>query len=65
MYSVGVFCFALFCFLLYRFAPTACGGSQARGHIRAIATGHSHSNAGFEPRLGPTTAHGNAGPLTH
>ena len=37
-------------------APAAYGGSQARGRIRAVATGlrQSHSNAGFEPRLQPT-----------
>ena len=37
-------------------APTAYGGSQARGRIGAIAPGlrQSHSNAGSEPRLQPT-----------
>ena len=37
-------------------APTAYGGSQARGLIRAVATGlrQSHSNAGSEPCLQPT-----------
>jgi len=37
-------------------APAAYGGSQARGRIRAVATGlrQSHSNAGSEPRLQPT-----------
>jgi len=37
-------------------APAAYGGSQARGPIRAVATGlrQSHSNAGSEPRLQPT-----------
>ena len=37
-------------------APTAYGGSQARGPIGAVATGlrQSHSNAGSEPRLQPT-----------
>ena len=32
------------------------GGCQARGPIRAVATGlrQSHSNAGSEPRLQPT-----------
>ena len=36
-------------------APKACGGSQARGLIGAIAAGlhESHSNAGSEPRLRP------------
>ena len=43
-------------------APAAYGGSQARGWIGAEATGlcQSHSNA--DPY---TTAHGNAGSLTH
>ena len=38
---------------LFRAAPVACGSSQARGQIRAMAAGlqHSHSNAGSEPRL--------------
>ena len=33
--------------------PTACGGSQARGQVGAVATGlhHSHSHAGSKPRL--------------
>ena len=37
-------------------APTAYGGSQARGRIGAVAAGlrQSHSNAGSEPRLQPT-----------
>ena len=36
-------------------APTAYGGSQARGRIGAVATGQrqSHSNSGSEPRLQP------------
>ena len=49
--------FFLFFFLLFLCAaPTACGGSQARGRIGAVVTGlhHSHSNAGSEPRLQPT-----------
>ena len=35
--------------------PEACGGSQARGWIRATAAGlhHSHSNARSEPHLRP------------
>ena len=39
--------------LIFRAALAACGGSQARGRIRAIAAGlrHSHSNAGSEPCL--------------
>uniref|UniRef100_A0A8D1UXB2 Immunoglobulin V-set domain-containing protein n=1 Tax=Sus scrofa TaxID=9823 RepID=A0A8D1UXB2_PIG len=37
-------------------APMACGGSKARGRIRAVATSlrQSHSNAGSKPRLQPT-----------
>ena len=67
--------FILFFFFFFYFfaiswaAPAAYGGSQARGRIGAIATGlrQSRSNAGSEPRLQPnyTTAHGNAGSLTH
>ena len=36
--------------------PTAYGGSQARGPVRAIAAGlcQSHSNMGSEPHLKPT-----------
>ena len=54
----------LFFFLVFFFvfllclwaAPVAYGGSQARGQIRAVATGlhQSHSNAGSELRLRPT-----------
>ena len=41
---------------LFRAAPVAYGGSQARALIRAGAAGlcHSHSHAGSEPRLRPT-----------
>ena len=37
-------------------APTAYGGSQARGLIGAVATSlrQSHSNAGSKPNLQPT-----------
>ena len=43
-------------FFLFRAAPMAYGGSQARGPIRVIAAGlyHSHSNLGSEPPLRPT-----------
>ena len=42
--------------LLFRTTPATYGGSQARGQIRATASGlhHSHSNVGSEPRLQPT-----------
>ena len=43
-------------FGLFRAAPMAHGGSQARGLIGAIAAGlcHSHSSAGSKPYLQPT-----------
>ena len=45
--------FFIFIFCLFRAAPTAYGGSQARSLIGAIAAGlhHSHSNARSEPHL--------------
>ena len=57
--SLGCFCLfvCLFClFAFSRTAPTAHGGSQARGLIGAVATGlrYSHSNIGSELRLRPT-----------
>ena len=47
-----LFIYLFFVFLLFLWAaPAAYGGSQARGLIRAVATGlrQSHSNAGSEP----------------
>jgi len=46
--SWPLFFFFFFVFPLFKVPPTAYAGSQARGQIRAIATGlhHSHSNAG-------------------
>ena len=43
-------------FCLFRSTRTACGGSQARGQIGAVATSlhHSHSNMGSKPYLRPT-----------
>ena len=43
-------------FCLFRAAPMAYGGSQARDLIRAVAAGlfHSHSNARSEPGLRAT-----------
>ena len=43
----------LFYFCLFRAAPTAYGGSQASGWIRAVAASlhYSHSNAGSKPCL--------------
>ena len=42
--------------VFFRAAPTAYGGSQARGPIGAVAAGlrHSHSNAGSTPQLTAT-----------
>ena len=46
----------IYFFGLFRATPMACGGSQARGLIGAVAAGlhQSHSNAGPEPCLQPT-----------
>ena len=52
-----LFYYFIFClFAISWAAPTAYGGSQARGPIGAVATSlcQSHSNAGSEPRLQPT-----------
>ena len=52
-----IFSFFFFClFAISWAAPKAYGGSQAKGPIRAIATGlrHRHSNTRFEPHLQPT-----------
>ena len=44
------------CVYLFRAAPAAYGGSQARSLIGTIAAVlyHSHSNTGSEPSLQPT-----------
>ena len=47
----------IYLFIIFsRAAPVAYGDSQAKGLIRAVATGlyQSHSNEGSEPRLQPT-----------
>ena len=48
--------FFFFFFAFSRAAPAACGGSQARGLIGAVATGlrQSHSNMRSQPHLRPT-----------
>ena len=53
MFVVVVVVAVLFVFCLFRAAPAAYGGPQARGLIRAIATGlhQGHSNARSEPHL--------------
>ena len=52
-------CFLVFVclFAISWTAPTAYGGSQARGQIEAIAADlcQSHSNTGSEPRVQPAT----------
>ena len=55
-YVFVFFIFISFYFLLFRAAPAAYGGSQARGPVGATAAGlcHSHSNAGSEPSIQPT-----------
>ena len=41
------------CVCVFRAALEACGGSQAKSRIRAVAAGlcHRYSNAGSKPRL--------------
>ena len=64
--SCGRNLYFFFClFAISWAAPAAYGGSQARGRIGAVASlHHSHSNAGPTSAT-YTTAHGNAGSLTH
>lgn len=55
-------------FCLFRAAPAAYGGSQARSQIRAAAASphHSHSNARSEPCLQPVLQlQQTLDPLTH
>ena len=51
-----LFYLLFWCFCLFKFAPMAYGGSQARGPIRAVAAAlcHSHSNVGSERCLQAT-----------
>ena len=48
-YSIGYHLF----FCLFRAAPAACGDSQARGLIAALATSLCHSHTRSEPCLQP------------
>ena len=59
------FFFFSFLFLLLRATPAACGGSQARGLIGAVAASlhQSRSNARSEPHLRPTRQHQILDPL--
>ena len=52
--SKRFFCF-IFNFFIFRAAPKACGSSQARDRIGAVAAGlrHNHSTSGSEPCLLP------------
>ena len=56
--SFFFFCFFVFLvflvFHLFRAAPTAYGGSQARGGNRAVATGLHHSYSNVRSDLRPT-----------
>ena len=53
--------FFFFFFLSFsRATPMAYGGSQARGLIRAVAVAYARAES-----VAYTTAHGNAGSLTH
>ena len=48
---LGLFCLFVFCLFVFSWAaPTAYGGSQARGRIGAVTTGlrQSHSNMGSD-----------------
>ena len=54
------------CCCCFRVSPTAYGGSQARGLIRVIAADLHHSHSQIQATSATyTTAHGNAGSLTH
>ena len=59
----------LFFFGYFKAALAACGSSQARGGIGAMATGlcQSHRNAGSQLHASATytVVHGNAGSFTH
>ena len=60
--------FFFFFFVFFRALRAACGGSQARGQIRAVAAGlyYSHSNTRFRAvSASYTRTHGNADSLTH
>ena len=61
---IFIYLFGFFVFCLFRAAPSAYGSSQARARIGAVAGSlpQGHSNARTATY---TTAHGNAGSLTH
>ena len=62
-----LFIFYFFVFCLFRAAPAAYGGSQARGLIGAVAAGLHHSYKQCQSQATSAayiTAHGNTGSLT-
>ena len=68
IYFIYLFIYLFCLFAISWAAPVAYGGSQARGRIGAVATGlhQSHSKRGIQAVSATyTTAHGNAGSLTH
>ena len=56
MFAALYYYFFFFVFCLFRAAPAAYGGSQARGRIRAVAASllQNYSNVRSEPHLWPT-----------
>ena len=64
--SLLLFFYFIYFFYFLRAAPTAYGGSQARGRIRATAVGLPTATAMLDPSyVCYTTAHSNARCLTH
>ena len=60
--------FVCLSFCLFRGAPVAHGGSQARALVEPVAAGLYQSHTQCQVQAVPatyTTAHGNAGALTH
>ena len=67
-FNFWVFLFVCFCFCLFRTKPSAYGGSQARDLIGAVApdpTPQPQQRQILDASATYTTAHGNAGLLTH
>ena len=66
--SKSIFFFFFWSFCHFLGCSVAYGGSQGKGGIGAVGTSlhHSHSNSGIRAVSATyTTAHGNAGSLTH
>ena len=62
-HAAHVYLFFIY-FLFFRATPVAHGGSQVRGHIRAVAPSPYHSHI-WATSVTYTTAHGNKRSLTH